>query len=184
MTDRPAQDCQKNLEARMQQNASSRPGTVWAVLRCEPARTLPLARKLSEAGAWTPTYTRQVRVPRKNVRRQITQAHIPSFVFLPFAALEDLVEIPGLPFRAMRMEGRLVRVMDGELQPLRDIADRAPVPDRRLPKAGATLRFSYGPFGGLRATVVSCTPHRAFISLEGIDKPVEVAPCLILENEE
>ncbi|USA39636.1 hypothetical protein NCF86_00280 [Pelagerythrobacter marinus] len=153
--------------------------TTWIVLRCPSSKTLTLANRLASYGAWTPTWRRQRRLPRSNVRRLITEACIPSFVFVPEDAAGTLPKVPLVSFSVMRVGGKLVRIADRSLEPLRNISEKAPVPARLLPKPGTPVRFASGPFQGLQGTVRACTQSYATVDIVDFVLPVKVPPCLL-----
>lgn len=154
----------------------------WSVLRCSPGRTIALAATLANRGAWTPTWTRRRRLPRSPITRPITEACIPTFVFIPAPCVDDLPTLPRLPYTAMRFDGALVKIPDRQLEPLRSIADKPLIPAHRLPRPGQRLRFTTGPFEGLFAKVLSCTQRYATVSVDGFALPLQVPPCILQEK--
>jgi len=153
--------------------------TTWIVLRCPSSKTLTLANRLAPYGAWTPTWKRQRRLPRSNVRRLISEACIPSFVFVPEDAADALPTVPLVSFSMMRVDGKVVRIADRSLEPLRHISKKPPVPARLLPKPGTVVRFASGPFQGLQGTVRACTQSYATVDIADFALPVKVPPCLL-----
>lgn len=153
--------------------------TTWIVLRCPSSKTLTLANRLASYGAWTPFWKRQRRLPRSNVRRLITEACIPSFVFVPEHAADTLPKVPLVSFSMMRVDGKLVRIADRSLEPLRHISEKPAIPARLLPKPGTPVRFASGPFEGLQGTVRACTQSYATVDIVDFALPVKVPPCLL-----
>lgn len=168
--------------------------TEWMVLRCSPARTIPLANALAWLGAWTPTWTRRRRLPRSPVTRPMTEACIPTFVFLPVS------QMPGLPrsgeiigqrndrrmvpaYHVMFFDGALVRIADHELNHLRKVADKPVVPVTQLPRAGRSYRIQGLGFDGLKGTVLSCTPTKCFVEVKGFAHPLQIPPSLLEQSE-
>lgn len=153
----------------------------WIVLRCSAGRTLALAAALAEHGAWTPTWTRRRRLPRSPVTRPITEACIPTFVFVP-ADASELPEIPRLPYGLMRVEGALVRIADRELNHLRKIADKPMVKASQLPRAGRSYRIVGLGFDGLTGRVITATPSKCMVAIEGFAQPLQIPPSLLQEK--
>lgn len=155
----------------------------WLVLRCSPSRTMALAAALRDRGAWTPTWTRRRRLPRSPVTRPITEACIPSFVFIPSFAANDLPEVPRIPYRLMRlMDGTRARIADRELNHLRKIADKPTVPASQLPLPGRSYRIVGLGFDGLLGRVIRCTSSKCFVDVEGFAQPLQIPPSLLQEN--
>lgn len=154
----------------------------WLVLRCASSRTMALAAALEKHGAWTPTWKRKRRLPRSPVQRVVTEACIPSFVFVPEALADDLPKVPFTPYSFMRFEGALIRITDRELDPLRRIADRPKVPEKQLPKSGMTVKFTEGPFQGLTARVLSCTQAYCSVAVDGLAHSMQVPPALLVRT--
>lgn len=158
----------------------SQPVAEWLVLGCSPTRTLALAAALKDRGAWTPTWTRRRRLPRSSIFRLVTEPVIPGMVFIPSSMGNDLPAIPRVPFWLTRMpDATLMRVPDRQMGPLRRIADKPLVPAHQLPRIGSKVRFTQGPFEGIRGKVLSCTIRCAMIEVEGFALPVQVPPLLV-----
>lgn len=154
--------------------------TEWLVLRCAPSRTMALAAALADLGAWTPTWTRRRRLPRSPVTRPITEACIPTFVFIPAEEAHDLPPIARLPYGLMRcVDGKLIRIADRELNHLRKIADKPAVPASKLPRPGRSYRIVGLGFDGLLGKVVSCTQRKCFVQVEGFAQPLQIPPGLL-----
>jgi hypothetical protein len=125
-------------------------GEQWCILRTSGRQTLKLADTLGEDGfeVWTPQETRRIRIPRKNVRREITLPIMPSYVFARARHRIDLLEMermevkprrghgfgrPAHPrFNVMRHAGQLVAIEDRHLNALRQIEHKAELDRIRL----------------------------------------------------
>jgi hypothetical protein len=171
-----------NMLARNQEfTVVAAPTTEWLVLRCSPGRTMALAAALRDRGAWTPTWTRRRIIKGKHLN--VTEACIPGFVFAPVAHYFDLRDMPLARFTFMRdHEGKPTRVRDGQLNPLRKIADKPLIPASQLPRPGAMVRFTSGPFEGMRGKVINCTIRAARVAIHGIHNPVQMPPSILQET--
>lgn len=121
----------------------------WIILRTAGRHTLRLANTLSEDGyeAWTPVETRNIRIPRANVRRTVKLPIMPSYVFARAHDLIDLIQLAAMKpkprraprkidehsqpahadFSVMHYHDRIPVIADGHLQSLRQIeAKRSP----------------------------------------------------------
>jgi len=171
-------------------------------LRTSGRHTLRLAETLAKDGfgAWSPAETRQVRVPRKNARRELRVPILPSFVFAPASHLIDLLELAELPvkprrgagllepahvsFSVMHLNDRIPVVSDRDLANLRRLEERR-APKRRAAYSfprNAQARVNDGLFGGLTGVVVRSTPAKTWIQFGG-GFPVEL-PTLLLDKAE
>jgi hypothetical protein len=162
------------------------PVTEWLVLRCSSSRTMAWAALLAQFGAWTPTWKVSKQLPRSSMRRKVTEACIPSYVFVPAFVAYDLPTVPKIPYSWMKgAEGMLTRVPDRQLAGLRDIADKPLIPASKLPKAGAIVLMPDGPWQGLRAKVVKCTQRAATVEIETqkdrFTQKVQLPSCLLLK---
>ena len=108
--------------------------TDWCILRCAASRTLPLATSLIEAGieAWTPMKVERRRLPRgRKSHREIEAPIMPTFVFVRYDRLVDLMIILALPmsphpaFSIFRHLGAIAHVSDREIERLRTEEGRA-----------------------------------------------------------
>lgn len=152
----------------------------WLVIRCGSSRTLILAAELADRGAWSPAWKRKRRMPKSDQSRLITEACLPSFVFIPAANADDLPEIPRTPFTFMRhKDGALVRVHETELEPLRKIADNPTASPAIMPSVGTVMRFIAGPFEGLRGIVSGSAGRWVRIKIDGFGQPLQVPPALL-----
>ena len=150
----------------------------WMVLRCSAGRTLALAAALADWGAWTPTWKVSRQFPRSPARRKVTEACIPTFVFMPSRHAHDLPPIPRVPYGFMRHAGgALIRIADTDLEPLRSIADKPLIPARQLPQPGQSVRFAEGPWQGLIATVLECSQRYCSVVLKDFAHSMQVPPC-------
>lgn len=71
----------------------------WCILRTASRNTIPLSEGLAADGfeVWTPIETRTIRVPRKNLKREIRLPIMPSYVFARVVHLVDLLQRAELP---------------------------------------------------------------------------------------
>ena len=153
----------------------------WIILRTSGRFTLRLAETLSEDGieAWTPVETRNIRIPRANVRRTVQLPIMPSYVFARAHNLIDLIQLSALrpiprrlscrpgdrteewrPFHAdfsiMHYHDRIPVISDHHLQSLRTIeAKRAPrkKADPLPPGLSVRVKQEGGSFAGMRGKV-------------------------------
>jgi transcription antitermination factor NusG len=101
-------------------------------------------------------------------------------VFVPSLIAFDLPHVPSIAYGFMRgAEFELIRVPDRQLEPMRKLADKPLIPARRLPKAGQKVRFTQGPFEGLRGRVVSCTIRACHVAVEGFAQAIQAPPVLL-----
>lgn len=168
----------------MQQDFAIIPATEWLVLRCASGRTMALAAALADYGAWTPTWKVSKQLPRSSVRRKVTEACIPSYVFVPAFLAFNLPQVPRIPYSWMKgTEGMLTRVPDRQLSALRQIADKPLIPASRLPKPGSIVMMPDGPWQGLRAKVVKCSQRMATVEIEtqgrGFSQTIQLPSCLL-----
>jgi transcription antitermination factor NusG len=153
----------------------------WVILRTSGRHTLRLAETLSEDGleAWTPVETRNIRIPRANVRRTVQLPIMPSYVFARAHNLIDLIQLSALrpiprrvscrpcdrgeewrpyhaDFSVMRYHDRIPVIADGHLQSLRTIeAKRAPKKRGTPLMPGLSVRVKQegGSFAGMKGRV-------------------------------
>ena len=154
----------------------------WHVLRCASSRTIALAKALERYGAWTPTWKRRRRMPRSQISRLVTEACIPSFVFVPADQVPCLPQVALTPYSLMLFDGARVVIADRDLDPLRRIADKPKVKAADLPKPGALVSVNGLGFEGLRAKVLACTQTYATVAVEGFRQPIKVPPSLLLKK--
>lgn len=156
----------------------SAPVTEWLVLRCSSSKTLALAAALSDRGAWTPTWKRKRRLPRSPISRVITEAVMPSFVFVPASEQYTLPNIARCPARFMQnADWTLIRIPDRQMEPLRKIADKPMVKARDLPRVGSRVKFNEtSPFYGWEGKVLSCTQRCVFVAVPGFAQPIQAPP--------
>lgn len=102
----------------------------WVILRTGAKATFGLAGDLRDEGlrAWTPEWTRRIRVPRARAIRVVTEPLIPGFVFAGAEALWALIDLcdpqkGAWRFRVMRHGDMIPRVQDHELEGLRAIEE-------------------------------------------------------------
>lgn len=100
----------------------------WCILRTASRQTIPLSESLAEDGyeVWTPIETRTIRIPRKNVKREIRLPIMPSYVFARACHLIDLIQRADQPiaprFCVMHAFGdQIPLVRDAHLTKLREL---------------------------------------------------------------
>lgn len=145
----------------------------WCILRTSGRSTLRLAQSLCEDGfeAWTPTEVRRIRIPRANIRRDVTLPLMPSYVFARAGHLVDLLQMAAMPFKprrsarspahcdfsVMHYHDSIPLIADTQLNALRQIeAKRTPRPKaQRTFAAGVQVRVMVegGSFAGMKGTV-------------------------------
>jgi hypothetical protein len=145
----------------------------WIILRTQGRHTITLAESLAEDGyrVWTPAMSRRLRVPKMNVKRDVTLPLMPSYVFARGEHLIDLLELAAMPerprraggrkaahrdFGIFRHAGRIPVIADADLGPLRDEERRgaASALVHREFDVGQRVRVPGGSFGGMAGTVV------------------------------
>jgi transcription antitermination factor NusG len=173
----------------------------WCILRTSGRYTLRLAQSLGEDGfeVWTPTEARKIRIPRMNLRRDVTLPLMPSYVFARARHLVDLIQMASMPFKPRRAQGRpshadfsvmhfhdtIPLIRDGHLQSLRQLEAKR-TPRKRAAQTfpqGMEVRVKVegGSFAGMKG-VVQRSDHGH--SLVFIDKrlTVKIPTSLLLEN--
>ena len=80
----------------------------WVILRTKGRCTMRLAETLSEDGfeAWTPVETRNIRIPRANVRRTVRLPIMPSYVFVRAEHLIDMIQLAAMKPKPRRQTRR------------------------------------------------------------------------------
>ncbi len=144
--------------------------SAWLILRCAGRSTLRLADTLALDGykVWTPRETRRIRIPRMNVRRDVIEALMPSYVFAKAEHLIDMLELANMPvkprrgtgpahdgFSVMHWHDRIPLIADIDLTQLRRLeAKRTPIKkaERSFP-IGSSVRVETGSFGGMKGKV-------------------------------
>jgi transcription antitermination factor NusG len=140
--------------------------TGWCVLRTSSRHTIQLAETLAEDGydVWTPIETRMIRIPRKNVKREVRLPIMPSYVFARAHQLIDLMLLSDMPskprqrgigahadFSVMRAFRQIPLVPDTHLAELRRIEIRR-TPRKKAEKRfipGVIVKVGGGSFGGM-----------------------------------
>lgn len=162
----------------------------WCILQCQSPATLALVQSLSRAGleVWTPVETRTKRVPRANVKRQVTYALMPGYAF---ARAHDLPELARLregtdhkPFRIFRHNNRLPLISDAILAPLR-LLERKLAPKDQAPQlhTGDRVKLTDGGFAGLTATIETPGANFTTVRLPGFPVSLKVANFYLLPSE-
>lgn len=79
----------------------------WIILRTSGRSTLPLAESLAEDGyeVWTPVETIRKEIPRMNVKREVRQPIMRSYVFAAVTHLVDLLQLAAMPVKPRRGAG-------------------------------------------------------------------------------
>lgn len=167
----------------------------WLVLRCGPARTLPLAKSLSEAGmeAWAPVHEGAPMTA--------------GYVFAPVRYLTQLLELTHNPVQTYRIwdpeKGKMVtrghpyfRIMpsldplkdwaivsDRQLNPLRGLAEgkRKPRGTVKTVEVGASVRVNERGFEGMTGQVKSVSRKFAKVMFPGFPVPVDIGCWLLTE---
>lgn len=142
-------------------------GSRWIILRTAGRCTLGLAASLAEDGfdVWTPVETGVFKVPRANVKRTVTRAMLPSYVFARADHLYDLLQLASMPnrqrrgprlskpahdsFSVMHLHDNIPLIADAALTALRKIeARRTPrqMAEESLP-VGCVVRVKPGSSG-------------------------------------
>lgn len=139
----------------------------WIILRCSGQKTLRLAHTLGEAGfeVWTPVEIRTVKVPKANVRREVSLPIMPSYVFASAKRLIDLLQLAGRPahayahadFSVMRHGGMIPAISDDSLQALRRTEAKRSSKRKAVRifdrEAAVTVKSEGGSFAGMHGTV-------------------------------
>lgn len=153
----------------------------WIILRTAGRTTMQLAKSLNEDGieAWTPVETRNMRIPRANVRRTVRLPIMPSYVFARAEHLIDLIELAGMKpiprrsssrptnrseewrpyhadFSVMHFHDRIPVIADHHLQSLRTIEAKRSPRERAKPfPSGLSVRVKTegGSFAGMKGRV-------------------------------
>jgi hypothetical protein len=178
-------------------------GTDWFILRTSGRSTLLLAKTLKQDGfdVWTPARTQIIRVPRMNVRREVTLPLLPSFLFAKTRHLADLLELSNLIEKPRRItqdgEARYHRdfsvfhyfdkipmIADRHLEPLR-LKEQQLIPRRDAPefRNGANVRVNSGAFEGLKGRVERCKSGYALVIFTDFKRPVKIPTWLLKEDE-
>jgi transcription antitermination factor NusG len=171
----------------------------WFILRCAGRSTLLLAKTLAEDGfdSWTPAVTQRIRVPRKNVNREITLPLLPSFIFVRAPHLHDLLHLAGMEEKPRRGSGPghrdfsvfhfldgIPMISDASLDPLRR-KEREIVPKKDAPRfgKGKRVRVNSGAFEGLFGKVERCKAGYALVIFDDWRRPVNIPTFLLVENK-
>ena len=136
----------------------------WIILRTSGRHTLRLAETLASAGfeTWTPRETKRIRVPRANVRREVTLPIMPSYVFAAADGLLDLLALadkefkPHADFTVMRFHSTIPLIADAHLTALKQLeAKRAPRKKAVRFDRGVDVlvKIEGGSFAGMRGRV-------------------------------
>ena len=158
----------------------------WIALRCSGSKTgaLALALKLLDLSAWTPIVVREIRVPRKTVKRPVEMPLLPTFVFILVSELEAAEKArlyskcPA--FTPMKFMSSLATFSSNQLDHLRKVSELAPAEVKKIkfPEAGARVLIKVGAFDGLRATVRGRTKTESILQLDDSTLEVKIPPFL------
>lgn len=159
----------------------------WCILRTAGRSTMRLAETLSKDGfdVWTPIETKRVRKPRSNIRREVRQPIMPTYVFARVGHLVDLLQLAAMPvkprrgagmldpahvsFTVLHAFGRIPLVAERHLSELRKLeAKRTPIKRAAysFPR-DALARVNAGAFGGLVGVVIRSTPKSTVLRFSG-----------------
>ena len=165
----------------------------WIALRCAGNKTKQLADCLKESGlsAWTPIVVRNVRVPRKSVRRAVEIPLMTTFVFLLVA---DLIEAEELKLRmkcpqfsAMKFLGIPAVFSANQLDHLRKMTEpdlpAAEKPKLKFPADGVRVQVKVGAFDGMYGIVIGRTKHESIVQFENSKLEVKIPPFLFVVSE-
>lgn len=178
-------------------------GSDWIILTCSNAKTLELARSLTEAGfeAWSPVETIQRRARSGAKPEDVTRPLMPSFVFARAEHEIDLLALSHSPtlnyriwdrdlkrmvtkghpfFRFFRPFGENTTVSDAQLEHLRKLEKkRRPKGAPRTFAKGATVRFTEGGFEGLVGIVEETRGEYTVVTINDWAIPVQVSTWLL-----
>ena len=184
---------------------AKREGDSWFILRTAGRSTLSLAASLAEDGfeVWTPVRTERIRIPRKNVNREVRLPLLPSFVFARARHLVELLELASMTEKPRRgaERGRSSRpahrafsvfhyldqipmIADRHLEPLRQ-KELALVPKKDGPRfdRGARVRVGSGAFEGLKGRVERCKSGYALVIFDDFKNPAKIPTFLLREDQ-
>jgi transcription antitermination factor NusG len=173
--------------------------TGWCVLRTASRHTMRLAETLAGDGyeVWTPIETRMIRIPRKNVKREVKLPIMPSYVFAKAHQLVDLLlladaadkaRIHGVgahsDFDVMRAFGRIPLVPDPHLTALRRLETKL-TPKPKAEKTfipGVIVKVGGGSFGGMTGRVERSDAGYTLVCLN--DRYSVKIPTLLLKQDD
>jgi transcription antitermination factor NusG len=170
--------------------------TQWCILRCSGQKTLRLAASLAEAGyeVWSPIETKRIRIPRANVRREVTLPIMPSYVFARATHLIDLLQLAGRPahayahadFSVMRHGESIPLVRDDSLQALRRLEAKRTAKKRadRVFGSGVDVQVKIegGSFAGMKGRVEKSDALYTLVCFD--DRlTVRIATCLLDQDQ-
>jgi transcription antitermination factor NusG len=163
----------------------------WVILLPDSQNTLALAASLNLAGieAWAPVEIATKRVPRANVKRKITRAMLPGYVFVHARHLLDLLALANAPItvhgkiRFMRESERIPLVADSALSQLRT-AERYRKPLERKLMPGEKVRLTEGAFAGCSGVVETARGKFAMVQIPGFRVPLKIAEWHLLRSDE
>lgn len=176
--------------------------TDWIILRTAGRSTLVLAKTLEQDGfdVWTPSRTQTIRIPRMNVRREVTIPLLPSFLFARSGHLFDLLQLEKMPMKTRRIVGirepqyhrdfhvfryldSIPMIADKHLDPLRD-KEREAIPKKSRPRfdRGTDVLVNNGAFQGLKGRVERCRSGYALVIFTDWKRPVQIPTFLLAED--
>lgn len=172
----------------------------WIILRTSGRVTLKLVRTLCEDGivAWAPSFIHRIRVPRFNVRREVTVALLPGWVFARATHLYDLLELARMDERPRRGAGgrepahgkfsvfrdgdRIPAIADATLEDLRTSERRVlPARQRATFKPGDQVRAPSGSFEGMTGRVVMSRGNLTEVDFGGLIR-VKISTFILLAD--
>lgn len=154
-------------------------GDRWCILRTTGARTIPLARSLTEAGfkVWTPTHMTSRRRSRSKVVVEREMPIAPTFVFAKACHIGELSRVRLLPvsphpgFSVFSHGGRVPLVSDAEISGLRAAEDREKLKvmktQRRSFSIGQAVTMDGGCFSGMTGVIEESHGRFALVSFGG-----------------
>ncbi len=172
----------------------------WLILRTAGGKTLKLAETLREDGyeAWSPVETRNIRIPRANVRRTVLLPIMPTYVFARAYHLIDLLELAAMPvkprrranqpahpsFSVLHVHDKIPLVSDMSLEGLRYIEFKKTPRKKALEalKPGSEVAIEGGSFGGMKGKVERSDTVHTLVSFSDTFS-VKISTCLFERND-
>ena len=147
----------------------------WAVLTCHSAQAQLLIDRMAQFGGagYYPTFTKLRRIPRRKARHRVTVAAFPGYVFAAWAGDQSCRTIwrrASVPARVLAIRGEALTLPRSRLVELHEAELRWAAPERSpavfIPRPGARVRFTLGPFEGMTGETVSADAWTARVSLD------------------
>lgn len=176
----------------------------WFILRTAGRSTLKLADTLNEDGyeCWTPARTQIIRIPSRNVRREVKLPLLPSFVFARSVHLPELLRLARMPvkprrhvpdedrtqpahrdFSVFHYLDQIPMIIDRHLDPLR-LKEAEAVPRSLAPQfaTGDQVRVKSGAFQGLHGRVEQYKSGYAVVLFTDWRRPAKIPAWLLSED--